>query len=207
MDSTNMSDSYVKRKMELREEHLPFDVESWFPLIQDLTFPTSFINVSPQEAEAMRAFYSARYTGRRHEFTLEHVHLIKQVMKSLEDVLTAPDSKFKSQGAFVRFSSRSPKDGAPFQLIQFEEKFQSFLQKVSEEDAIYEDNLDSTDMKKYEEESLMNANLRMRAFCLASSQTWRVRNANEAMNLILSSTRFYVDLSMKLFDIIFCLSM
>jgi hypothetical protein len=181
MDPTNnnMSDLYVKRKLELREEHIPFDVESWFPLIEDLTFPTKFIAITPDHAEAMRAFYSARYTNRRHEFTLQHVSLIKEIMVSLDKILTESDG-FKQQGAFVRFSSRSPKDGQPFQLVEFEDIFQNAMIEIIQDDKSY---------VSYEGDA--DANRKMRGYCLASSQVWRVKNANEAMNLILSSM-FYI---------------
>lgn len=192
MDTSNISDTYMKRKMELRNEHIAYDVESWYTLIENLTFKTKFIDITPEEGEAMRSFYAARYTQRKEGFNMGHIQLVKNLVHKINHILTCDNSEFKENGAFVRLSSRSPKDGSPFEMIEFEKKFQSSLSQIIKEDNDYElflqnqaDNFQG--IIKDHLTGDMDANRKMRAFCLASSQTWRVRNGHEAMNLILSS--------------------
>jgi len=179
-----ISDAYVQRKVELREEHLPFDVEAWYPLISELTFPTTFINITPEQAEAIRGFYITRYNNRKNEFQMNQVKLIKELEQTLDEVLSLKQFEF---GSFVRFSSRSPKDGVPYTIHDFESSYNSSLLNIIEKDKQY---------PVYHGDII--ANQKMRAFCQASSKCWRVMNAKDAMNLILSSKLVTSFLSLSL---------
>ncbi len=103
MSDLHMSAEYIAKQTAKRQDHLDFDVESWLPLLQDLTFPTMFIDLSPATAKSLVAFYRARYNGSS-DFTDQVYRDICALTKTLDDALgLAP---YAGHGAFVRMSSR-----------------------------------------------------------------------------------------------------
>jgi hypothetical protein len=187
-----LSESYILHKQTQRNEHLAFDVEAWFGLLEGITFDTTFIDLHPEVATAIVKFYGARYNHRRAEFTPEHGVLLWKLRDRLEEELKLP--AFRTMGAFVRLSSRSPKDGSPFRTIDHERAYQESLSALEKKDAASDLSslLDGGGGVVLE---LTAANREMRALSEASSNCWRVRNSDDAMSLILSSERVFVDLN------------
>jgi hypothetical protein len=83
-----------------------FAVEAWYPLVEEHTFKTVFVNVSEQEARALLA--EQILLAERRQETVEE---LSDDLKSLEVRLRGA---FHAVGgsAFVKLNDRSPKDGA-----------------------------------------------------------------------------------------------
>ena len=171
--TSRVSDEYYIRRLEKRHGHIDFDVESWYPILRSETFLTRFIPLSPSIARAFVNYYQTRYNSKNllTPADLEHI-------RSIESEL----AKNISGGAFVRLSSRSPKDGNPLDAEQFDRVYQGELRRLQEESPA---EMDSNSGK---------ANLQFIAFSAAQSQCLKVSTAAEALSLILSSERVFVDL-------------
>eukprot|EP00854_Cymbomonas_tetramitiformis_P026367 gene26367-32340_t len=169
--------SYIEHKQKIREEHLPFDVEAWYPLLEEITFFTAFIDLTTDHAQAIRSFYAARYNSRRESFSSAHAVALYELRKALDAILRRPE--FEEKGAFVRLSSRSPKDGSPFRQVEFQSKYQDILARLNDAEG--------------EETASSPENNQMRALATSSSNCWRVFSGDDAMSLILSSERVFVD--------------
>lgn len=48
-----LSESYILHKQTQRNEHLAFDFEAWFGLLEGITFGTAFIDLHPEVATAI----------------------------------------------------------------------------------------------------------------------------------------------------------
>ncbi|KAH3766039.1 cell division cycle protein 123-like [Pelomyxa schiedti] len=142
-----------------------------------LTFFTRFLPFSLREACACVNFYQRRY-NRKQDLTLEDLDILAAIEKKLDTALSDP--AFARDGAFVRLSSRSPKDGDPFE----DTRSQEYSAAVKPELA---------SCTTPEEE--LQAKLRVLFSCRSQLCCKRGR---DAMSLILSSERVFVDLLLDL---------
>ncbi len=169
-----------------KKEHIPFDVERWYPHVKDHTFFTQTLPFSPREAAACVRYYRQRWLGRKEyrgeQFGPADCKIILSVRKRLEDCLAK--EPFSSSGAFVRLSSRSPKDGIPLQGGD-----RSSLRDL------YEGHLKSLADSKWDVDA---PNTKAAAVFRAQTGVLCVRTADEALNLILSSERVALDLQLAL---------
>lgn len=92
----------------LRSENLPFDIDVWFPTLEQFTFPTEFLPLTRNEAVAILHYQDARFSERL-KFSLADVDQLRALEQRIDAVLKA---KFPS-GAFLRLCGRSPKEGIP----------------------------------------------------------------------------------------------
>ena len=171
--TNRLSDEYYIRRLAKRHGHIDFDVESWYPILESETFTTRFIPMSPSIARAFVNYYQTRYNSKNllTSADLEHIRCIES---ELEQNI--------SGGAFVRLSSRSPKDGNPLDGERFDRVYQDELRRLQE------------DHPAEMESSEGRANLQFIAFSAAQSQCLKVTTAPEALSLILSSERAFFDL-------------
>merc|ERR1711998_357104 len=189
MPNSSVTEEYVAQKQADRKAHLAFDVESWYPLLEDLTFYTHFLPLSPAHARAITAFYGARYNSRQEEFHPEHAVGLRDLRRVLGEVLQRRE--FKETGAFVRLSSRSPKDGVPFKQVDVRRAYQEALGAITSQEQ-------EGSPGEHQSNNQPDENLKMRALSRASASYWRVRSGDDAMSLLLSSERVFVDLNRAL---------
>lgn len=142
----------IKKLMKVKD---PLNIEDWYPKIKDFTFSTVILDLTPEEADSIISFKE------------------KKMNKDKQKILDRFEEKLeknidKKNGAFIKFSSRSPKDAIKHLKEKFESSLQDLLQKFPD-----------------------NRNL-----CIvhAYHQALRVYNGREAMELLLNSTRIYNDL-------------
>jgi len=177
--------SYLeKSKIEKKQLHIPFDVESWYPQISEFTFHTEILELSRETALSIVKFYRKKYIFRNSEkITIEDINNLEDLEKQIDAILSSDD--FKDTGAFVRLSSRSPKDGLPVDVSSLLEDYETLLQSYSSQG--YEDSV----------------NTKMIAFTRSMGPSLRSRTGREAMNLIVTSERVYSDILLALdcFDI------
>ena len=174
--------NYHQWKWQRRCNHLDFDVEAWYPILKNHTFYTEFVPITPAIANAFINFYQTRYNSKVlfDSDDLKAIRLVEDHLK--HQVFDSKTSRFRASGAFVRLSSRSPKDGDPLdtQLL-----IQSYSQAIALLRSTYPDEYVSIDGK---------ANLEMIAHSRAQFECLKVTSAHEALNLILSSERVFTDL-------------
>jgi len=158
-------------------DHVPFDVESWYPLLKEHTFFTEFSALSVPEAEAIVCYYQHRYNSRQC-LTLNRVAVLRELENRMDTIIKTR-SQF-ANGVFIRLSSRSPKDGQPLNIGSLRSAYARELQALL--GMGWED----------------DANTKMIAACKAQSLYWKVTNGREALSLILTSERVLVDLTLAL---------
>lgn len=124
-------------------------------------------------------FYQTRYNN-RNMLSESDIAVIKALTVSLDRVLkTFPD------GAFVRLSSRSPKDGSPL-CFDFEKDFAFHSKRIRE-------SVKEEEAKTEAESEAVEIDIKMRILCACTPL--RCRSGKDAINLILSSERVFVDLN------------
>jgi hypothetical protein len=90
---------YIKRVREV-------DIDAWYDALESVTYDTKFLPISKEEAHA----FMEAFTCHKHSKELQEPHhtTLKQIEKRLDGVL----GQWKGNGAFVKISSRSPKDAS-----------------------------------------------------------------------------------------------
>ncbi|CAF4336407.1 unnamed protein product, partial [Rotaria sordida] len=107
----NMSREFYEHKLLKRCEHIHFDVEAWYKILQDQTFYTEFIPISPSIAQAFVNYYQTRYNS-KNLLNSSDIQLIQSVQRQLnQQIFNSKSNQFQINGTFIRLSSRSPKDG------------------------------------------------------------------------------------------------
>jgi len=157
-----------------KKEHLPFDIERWYPSLSSVTFESKFLILPPEVAQAFVNFYQRRYNNKDH-LTPEDCSLIRGFQPKLEEAIHSVSTSSPSRKVFVRLSNRSPKDGTR-PGVDVESLINQELKKLNAQDA----------------------NAKMIAICRASRKLIAVQNALQALELILSSERVFRDLLLAL---------
>lgn len=166
-----------------RLENIHFDVEAWYKVIHTETFYTEFLPISPSIAQAFVNFYRTRYTSTK-PLNANDIQLIASIRDQIRgQIFNSNKNEFRRHGAFVRLSSRSPKDGLPLDHRKFRR--------------IYQKKLNELEMQNPEAcQSIEGkANMQMIAFSYAQFLSLKVTDEVQALNLILSSERVYYDLN------------
>ena len=158
-----------------RHENTSFNIDVWYPLLQDLTFKSYFIPLERKEANAMYKYYNKRYLSRG-EITYKEVEILNNLENKI-DTFIKNNENLSKNGAFIRLSGRSPKDGDGFDLKKFYNEYLNNLNKLSKEL-----NIDKKD-----------GNLRVNA--ISRTHTLKVNNGKDAMSLLLTSERVHCDMS------------
>jgi len=160
--------------LEHKMEHLPFDIEQWYPSLSSVTFDSQFLNLTPEVAQAFVNFYQRRYNNKDH-LSPEDCRLIRAFQPKLEEAIHSVSLSSPSRKVFVRLSNRSPKDGTR-PGVDVKSLINKELKKLGAQDA----------------------NAQMIAICRASRELIAVQNALQAMELLLSSERVFRDLLLAL---------
>ncbi|EKD71742.1 MAG: hypothetical protein ACD_46C00111G0002 [uncultured bacterium] len=168
----NTSRSPVSEKIKLsrlkkKELHFDFDFDMWYDKLKDYSFKSDVVPITPEIAQAMVNYYSNRFY-KRNVLTKEDVKLLEKLRRNIQLHLNKSKS---THGFFVRMSNRSPKDGTPL-------KNKSMVDIYKE---IYSNPNDDWNNK-------------MIKICDAQMKMLCCQNADEVMNLLLSSERIYMDL-------------
>ena len=142
------------------ESDAEFDNERWYEILKSVTFPSVFEPLSQAEARAMIKEYRCRYCGDV-EPGIDERRALLALMDRLDGMFAAVGGS-----AFVRLSSRSPKDAITLQPS-------TFIEAAPPDES---------------------ANDRLSRFFRESGATLRVTEGLEGLNLLLSSERIFVDL-------------
>ena len=113
------TDSYHKWKLGHRLAHQDFDNQNWYRALEDITFPTEFAPLPAAAAHAMIAAYKHRHNGGP-EPTAAQAAAVEATRAVLDAMIHRVGVGDHGAGAFVRLSSRSPKDAAGIDKAVFE---------------------------------------------------------------------------------------
>ncbi|UJR17094.1 hypothetical protein I4U23_003991 [Adineta vaga] len=173
---TNSSGESYDEQLLKRCRNIHFDVEFWYEILRNQTFPTEFISISSSLAQAFVNFYQTRFMSKT-SLTLNDIQLIQSIQHQLKEQI------FNSKTfQFIRLSARSPKDGKPLDSKKIHQFYQ---QKLHELQVQYPDEYQSIKGK---------ANIQTMAFYYAQFHSLKVTDEIQALNLILTSERIYYDL-------------
>jgi hypothetical protein len=77
-NTNNISRELYDRRLLRRCEHIDFDVEAWYPILQCQIFYTEFIPISPSIAQAFANYYQTRYNS-KNLLSLNDLQLIQSI--------------------------------------------------------------------------------------------------------------------------------
>jgi hypothetical protein len=181
-NTIEISREWYDEQLLKRCKTVDFDVEVWYKIKQSEIFYTEFIPISPSIAQAFISFFKTRYMSEK-LLNSNDIQLILSIQNQLkEQIFNSKINKFYSNGAFIRLSTRSPKDG---RRMDSQKINQFYEQKLNELQLKYPNEYKSIKGK---------ANIHIIASWYAQFYSLRVTNEIEALNLILSIVRVYHDL-------------
>ena len=181
-ETSRLSSNLFHRKLVKRCEHINFDVEAWYGILRSEAFYTEFVSLSPALAQAFVHYYQMCYNSKPLLTAIE-LRLIESMQDQLKQEIFNPETnRFHVNGSFIRLSSRSPKDGTP---LNAQTLIRSYHQELNMLQAKHPEECDTAEGR---------ANMQLIAYSTAQFQCLRVTNELEALNLILSSERVFIDL-------------
>jgi hypothetical protein len=170
----------------LRAENLPFDIDVWYPSMAKFTFPTVTVPLRRREAEAVVRFYRllrGMLTDR--PFNADDVAALDTLERRLAEMLRDNAALFDQHGAFLRLCGRSPKDADSLDRAGVWQQYVSCLEEVRKLRQPQPDDAKGP---------LVSCESNCRLLAMArTNQVMRVRNAEEAMQMLLTSERVFTD--------------
>ena len=112
-----------------RHENTSFNIDVWYPLLEDLTFKSYFIRIEREEANSMYRYYNKRYLSRG-TFTLKDTENLINLEKKIDSFIKG-NKNLNEKGAFIRLSGRSPKDGDGYDLKKLYNEYLNNLDNLS----------------------------------------------------------------------------
>merc|ERR1719354_288385 len=152
-----------------RAENLAFDIDVWYPKLKKFTMKTEFIPLTLEQAQAVVRFYRSRYLH-KNELNLDDIDNIQKLTTQMDNVIR---THFSKGGAFIRLCGRSLKDADCYYPGKCLERYEKIYDELK--DSAHPDTC-----------------LPMKV--LHRVEWMKVESGKEAMNLLLSSERAYVDL-------------
>ena len=155
------------------------NIECWYELIKECTFPTVFLAIDYSEASLFVNIYEKYFKDKSDNLQSELKHLLDsnelEQLVGLETRLSTKISEFNStDSVFIKTSSRSAKD-SPLATQKFTQLYLEYY------------NCLAANEKASENEKLI---------CLlrAAFQMLKIRTASDALNMFLKSERIYQDM-------------
>ena len=165
-----------------------YDIDQWYPKCRDFTFPTEFLPISQEEAKVMIKQYEINVLHQKVQLNEEEYEIYKQLEQKIEEILQTHfyDEEEDIVAAFVRMSSRSPKDAA----FSSENMKQLLSKKLYEKKAAFR--------KTKSTSQVLVQNYEFIAFFEAQLETLKFESAQQVLELHCTSRRVYDDLKTAL---------
>ncbi|GFS15448.1 cell division cycle protein 123 homolog [Elysia marginata] len=174
-----------------QESVLDVNTEEWFELLEDYTFPSCYVPMDIEDAKLFVALYERLYANRdpsviasidwRDNLLSDEKERITHLCSCLQKKMDLFLGDQKAEFAFVKLSSRSPKD-APMAQSHFKELYNKFL---SQENLA---NLAQIDIE----------NLQVTCLLKAAFQALKMKSADDVIDCCVRSERVYQDLLLAL---------
>ena len=153
----------------LRAENLSWDIDVWYPLVQEVTPKTFFLPLLLEEAKAIQSFHNVSWRNLKKYLTKKEI----QILINLENEINHKLQIEFPNGAFIRLCGRSPKDGEPLNKQRILEQYQ----------------------ENYEElKSLESQQTIRKMLAIARTNYLKVITGADVMSLLLTSERVYADM-------------
>ncbi len=153
----------------------------WLPHVEELTFKTSFLDLSRDEASALVRFMRTRdIVGGRVVERETPAEADRAAVAALAARITASLASFPGAKGFVKLSTRSPKDSV----------FDCFSEKTA--------SLVDEKLRKLPLGIVVDDNAEIGAFFMAANRAMCSNNGEEAVDLFLKSARIRQDLDRAL---------
>ena len=110
---------------ELFKHEIPYDVEEWYPLLKEYSFETNFIPLTVEEAVCILQRYRRDVIRRTNLFMFDEQQEklgLQKLAQKLAPILN------NMKGAFIRLSTRSPKDS----VMNLDENKEILQDKITE---------------------------------------------------------------------------
>ena len=169
-DTTGSSQLVIDSEHRLRSENLPWDIDVWYPSVQQVTFRTQFLPLTIQEGRAILSFHDVSWRHAKDALLPEEISILRNLECALDQIIAS----FPGGCAFIRLCGRSPKDGEPFDRKSVRERYDKEICNL----------LDAG--------KTLNGNTKMIA--ISRTPTLKVTSGKEAMSLLLTSERVYSDM-------------
>lgn len=148
-----------------RAEECAFDNEAWYDALRDVTFPSDFFDLPQDQGVALVAAYKHRFTSRAPPSPAQWAAL-RTLQANLDSAIAGVAED--DGGAFVRLSTRSPKDAVCLP--------------------------DDGTAERLQADAATDPNGALAAFFQTSNESLRVGSGAEALQLLLCSERVFMDL-------------
>eukprot|EP01084_Bolivina_argentea_P310986 538239_1 len=180
-------ETYINSQFHQTLKHISFDINAWYPFLKDYTFPTAFLTITPTIAQSIVNFYrAANCRAIQNRLTKTDIENLRSLQKKLDQQIKScinkwygddmKDNNAATNAVFIRFSYRSPKDGAKMYEI-------NPIKLLMDGRIKNENNSDDNE-----------ANIQFIEFCKILRNNVMVSDGKDAMSLILSSERIFVDM-------------
>eukprot|EP01122_Echinamoeba_exundans_P009391 TRINITY_DN3311_c0_g1_i4.p1 TRINITY_DN3311_c0_g1~~TRINITY_DN3311_c0_g1_i4.p1 ORF type:complete len:637 (+),score=82.28 TRINITY_DN3311_c0_g1_i4:307-2217(+) len=191
---------YLKARAQKWSAEDPFNVESWYTILKDLTFKTTILEMTEDEAKAIIASYRSKYMKRSSApLTPEQNQTLIGASKRLHEKIKELD---KGNGVFVRLSTRSPKDSAmasPQEIAEMMADSLSRKHKIALAKALEGKFFAGLPAEAfYDPEKTLTLNEKLQCMFEVFLNVMKVRSGDDAIKLILDSERVYMDLMLLL---------
>lgn len=167
------SDFTQEESLKLYETYFDVGAQKWYPLFADLTFPTLFIPLSRDQALSL-LIQCQNYKNNPNNYQLAPK---ESGLDSLKDSIEEALAKAQWKKAFVKLSTRSPKDS--IHILQ--RGFSTLKDKLPTEEQ----------RQKFLEQNL-NDRLSLISQCIQDN--FYIENGSQAMDVLISSERVLEDI-------------
>jgi hypothetical protein len=181
--SYKTSEDYKLQLINGHKAQEPFLFQKWFPKLKHLLQKTIILDLSKEEAQAILDYQDDFYKE-KHYFTNKS----KETISNLEEKLNSVIKENFKQGCFIKFSFRSPKDGFPLGGQNLKELFD---EEVKQKQTKWNQKNWPVELSKTD----FDSNINWIAYSRVLEQSLKCSSGEEALNIILSSTRAYEDLT------------
>lgn len=174
-----------------RESVLDVNTEEWFELLEKYTFPSCYVPMNIKDAELFVSVYQRLYANKdpsviatidwREHLSSEEKQRISELCSCLQKKMNMFLGDKGVKFAFVKLSSRSPKD-APMAQSHFKELYKTF---------ILQENFESLTQIEIE-------NLQVTTLLKAAFQALKMKSADDVIDCCVRSERVYQDLLLAL---------
>ena len=173
-------EEHVAAFNKLREKIRQVDVENWVEQLQGQTMQSKILPLSRAEGCALAHCYESSPDKLVKTITKAEEELISLLQERIEETIKG----FKGGAAFVKFSSRSPKD-ATLLTLQTRSSALSLLQSKEWESSL-----------GYSSDSSIDKVIA--SVLQGAIDTMKVENGKEALSLLSTSRRIYDDITLEL---------
>lgn len=166
-----------EEKLKMYQTYFDVGAQNWYPVFEDLTYPTIFLNLSREEAMTLMN-ENKLYREKQNQYKfLPHGTKLESVLNSITESL----QKAKWNQAFVKLSTRSPKDSMHI-LLRGQKSLEAKLFSVNKSEEAKNEFISK------------DWNHKLGVICQCIQDNFFIENGEQALEVLISSDRVFEDL-------------